>query len=112
MESNTITNTNKRAFAGLAVGWFPNGGGNHQNDGNLVLYESDWDVAYNFGISSGTPNAALMQGPDGNFVVYDAGWNWYFATWTQGNPGAYLVVQGDGNVVVYSLSGNVLWSIF
>jgi hypothetical protein len=80
-------------------------------DGNLVLYDANWNVVDNFNIPHPNPNIAVMQS-DGNFVVYDSTFQARFDTHTAGNEGADFVVQGDGNVVIYDLSGTPLWSIF
>lgn len=72
----------------------------YQGDGNLVMYDSSWNVLWAANTDGTDANIAAMQG-DGNFVVYDDGWNVPWASNTQGNNGAWLIIQNDGNLVIY-----------
>ena len=80
-----------------------------QDDGNLVLYRIDGDVALWASSTAGHPvTRAVMQG-DGNFVCYDAASKAYWATGSM-TPGSYIVLQDDGNLVVYGPAGQSLWA--
>lgn len=82
----------------------------YQGDGNLVLYDENWNALW----ASNTPGTAAgsveMQG-DGNLVVYGAGGEALWASGdSAGHPGAFLLVQNDGNVVIYDPNGTPLWA--
>ncbi len=79
-----------------------------QNDGNLVLYNSDNKILWSSNTKDKNVGTANMQ-KDGNFVIKDVYGTVVWATNTNGNPGAYLVVQDDGNVVIY-IKTSQIWS--
>lgn len=81
----------------------------YQGDGNLVLFDADWEPLWSSGTPGIAPGMVAMQ-HDGNFVMYDeAGTPVWSADGSWGHPGAYLIVQNDGNVVIYDEDGTPLW---
>ena len=82
----------------------------YQGDGNLVLYDQNWQPMWASNTVGLEPNVAAMQG-DGNFVIYEPDWTPVWASGDSwGHPGAYLVVQNDGNLVIYDPDGTPLWA--
>jgi hypothetical protein len=85
-----------------------------QNDGNLVVYDRNW----NWGWASwtqGTDAAYVTMQFDGNLVIYRRNGAYLWATWTQGNtmvgPGQRgLVMQDDRNLVIYNPYPNYIWA--
>jgi aryl-phospho-beta-D-glucosidase BglC (GH1 family) len=81
----------------------------YQDDGNLVLYETDgvplWDT-HTWGTD---PGVVAMQS-DGNLVVYDGAGTplWDSGTW--GHEVEGLVLQDDGNLVIYDVAGAAVWA--
>jgi hypothetical protein len=75
-------------------------------DGNLVLYDENWQLRWNTGTSRPDRprgHRVTMQN-DGNFVLYDVEANPIWATNTWGEPHSdwyALAVQADGNLVLY-----------
>ena len=80
-----------------------------QDDGNLVLYESDSQPVWATGTDGQAVSRATMQ-PDGNLVLYSSGGDATWASETDGNDGAYLLLQDDRNLVIYSQAGSPVWA--
>jgi hypothetical protein len=84
-----------------------------QNDGNLVLYNSNGSSVW----ASGTngkgkgPYTTNMQS-DGNYVLYDSNNSAIWSSNTQGKgKGPYsLVMQDDCNLVIYDSTNSSLWA--
>ncbi len=77
-----------------------------QPDGNLVLYNKDYDVLWAADTQNSGADHAAMQG-DGNFVVY-AGTAAQYDTSTSG-ANCRLSMQDDGNVVLYCNGNDAVW---
>jgi hypothetical protein len=81
----------------------------YQGDGNLVLYDENWEPMWSTGTADNSAGVTAMQG-DGNLVVYDATGRPVWASDTPQYPGAFLVVQNDGNLVIYASDLQPVWS--
>ena len=84
-----------------------------QGDGNLVLYQTPWNVLWTTNTVNTGATFAILQS-DLNFVVYDAQVN---AKWNSGpssarDDGAFISLQDDGNLCIYRSvipSGRAVW---
>lgn len=81
-----------------------------QDDGNLVLYRTDDNVALWASNTYGEPVTHAIMQDDGNFVAYDDAGKAYWSSDTWGNPGSWVIAQSDGNLVVYNSLGSPLWA--
>lgn len=82
----------------------------HQNDGNVVLYNTTGGVT-KVDWASHTPNQAttsLVMQSDGNLVLYD-GPTPRWSSATAGNPGAWLEVRNDGVLSILGRYGQSIW---
>lgn len=80
-----------------------------QNDGNLVVYTSNFTPLWATS-TEGRGGIEMLMQSDGNFVMYNSNGNPLWSSRTNGNTNAWLYVQNDGNVVIYSTSGPALWA--
>ena len=80
-----------------------------QNDGNLVVYDTQGRALWS-SRTYGNPGASLRMQSDGNLVLYATSGRALWSSRTYGNGGAGLVMQNDGNLVLYSSAGRPLWS--
>ncbi len=93
-----LTALNGRAFLTL------------QNDGNLVLYRADNNVALWSSHTFGKPVTRAVMQADGNLVCYDDRGHAYWATGTNGRGGTAVVMQDDANLVIYAPGGRAVWA--
>lgn len=86
---------------------------NTQNDGNLVIYNSQGQAIWASGSEGrGTPPYFSTMQSDGNFVIYDTNNSpiWSTGTQGQGSPPFRAIIQPDGNFVIYDKNNNATWS--
>jgi hypothetical protein len=78
-----------------------------QTDGNLVVYDSDWEARWSSG-TAGRGDRALFQS-DGNLVVYNAAWQPLWSSGTVGR-GKYLIFQPNRDLVINDDGDKIVWS--
>ena len=84
-----------------------------QDDGNLVLYDTDGSVALWDSRTAGQSDRTLIMQDDGNLVLYELPVTPFDALWhsrTFDWPGAFLTVRDDGTMTVGHSDGHVLWT--
>ena len=81
-----------------------------QNDGNLVLYRTQYDLALWASNTMGLQVENVTMQGDGNFVAYSQAGAPQWASGADGHPGAWVVLQDDGNLVVYDNANNAQWA--
>jgi subtilase family serine protease len=84
-----------------------------QNDGNLVIYQSEYGPAVwssgTYGQNCGSGQCFAVFQTDGNFVVYNGStplWN----SGTYGNPGAELVLSAQSPQLEVVAGASILWT--
>jgi hypothetical protein len=81
-----------------------------QQDGNLVLYRTQFCLPLWASNTVGESVDHIIMRGDGNLVAYSLAGGPLWATNTEGNPGASVLLQDDGNLVVYDAVGNPRWA--
>jgi hypothetical protein len=81
-----------------------------QNDGNLVLYRTQFDLPLWASNTKGLAVDQVIMQSDGNLVAYSSAGVAYWATGTVGHPGSSVVLQDDGNLVVKDDANNAQWA--
>jgi hypothetical protein len=86
---------------------------NTQQDGNLVIYNSQGQPVWSSGSEGrGSPPYFSTMQDDGNFVIYDANNSAIWASWSEGRgtPPFRAIIQSDGNFVIYDKNNNATWA--
>jgi hypothetical protein len=80
-----------------------------QEDGNLVVYDSQNTAIWSSGLKGPTARRCIMQ-EDGNLTQHPAGYNQVlWSTQTKGNKGAYALLQDDGVLTVVNQNNQIIW---
>ncbi len=80
-----------------------------QNDGNLVIYDSNGRPIWSSGTGGNTGDTLVMQN-DGNLVIYSWQGIPIWSSGTSSNKNDSLVLENNGNLVIYNMSGRAIWN--